>query len=107
MKGGADVAGEREMRERARKFWLEESTREHPWEDMAAFAAAERDAERERCCRDVCEYCNPNPNWEPAEFIANDSWRHKVGTLTAPPSMWQPCKASNIRSRVAAKEKKA
>lgn len=68
--------------------------------------AAERDAERERCCQDVCGHCERGeiPKLRPyipdvfIDPILNPTdWFHNDGTN---------CAAAAIRSRVATKEKK-
>lgn len=62
---------------------------------LAQIMDAFGDAATKEACRDVCEYCVPNPNWLPAEYITNDGWRHHVG------EKWIPCKAAGEREVVA------
>jgi len=91
-----------EVRERARQF--RQSATWHMWSDekAAAFAQSEREAEMERCCKDVCHSCRTPKHWSPAEKDEFGDWIHRssgAGDVNAEIA----CDAAAIRERRAGK----
>lgn len=97
------MTDEREMRERAAQllkgFKFECGASSNPThyyiEFAVAFAAAERDAAVEECCKAICSYCRDEIT------LDGDSHRYANGTFM------DVCRARAIRSRVAAKGEKS
>lgn len=76
-------------------------------EKAVAFAASERDAERERCCRDVCQFCAGVDPAIGSVLDYRDSQVYPSGWQHYGHARYYECKAAAIRSRVSAKGEKA
>lgn len=95
----ADETGLAAVRERAETF-LADNVDEFDGADTgiicARFAQSEREAEMERCCKDVCLYCNDAVRWSPAEKDEFNEWIHRsLGPVNAETN----CPAAAIRER--------
>jgi hypothetical protein len=100
----ANETGLEKVGERARK-WLADRA-EIGWSELrvASFAQSEREAEMERCCKDVCSMCAGNI---PKDFVAtlekHDRWVHVVSSKYTSRTTMKDCAADAIRERWAGK----